>query len=79
MHCSVNLKNSTCFNANYDGLVSRDLLSMHRIYNGLPCSCLSRMRAVDEKIIITKIGLGLKKEQPKEVGLKLQLTIPLAI
>ena len=28
---------------------------MHRVNNGLPCGSLRRMRAVDEKLIITKI------------------------
>ena len=41
-------------NKNYNSLVSRVLLSMRRINNGLPCGSLRRMRAVDEKLIITK-------------------------
>jgi len=29
-------------------------VSMHRVYNGLPCGSPRRMRAVDEKLIITE-------------------------
>ena len=54
VHCSVKFKTSSCFNTNYDSLVSRVLLRMYRVNNGLPCGSLRRMRAVDEKLIITK-------------------------
>ena len=40
MHiCTVALilKTPSNFNANYDGLVSRVVLSMQRVNNGLPC------------------------------------------
>ena len=53
-YCCINRVNTSIKIQNTDGLVSRGLLSMHRVNNGLPCGSPRRMRAVDEKLIITK-------------------------